>query len=226
MKRILDGLTRFQTEIFPEEKELFTRLASGQSPEALFLTCSDSRIVPDLMTQTKPGDLFICRNAGNIAPPYGEPAGGVSATIEYAVLALGVRDIIVCGHSDCGAMRGVMEPKKLEGMPTVASWLRHAERSRFVMQEHFGHLNGQAYLEALTEQNVLAQLDNLRTHPSVASRLHGGKLNLHGWVYEIETGVVRAYDAGAGRFVPIRDTRGDAPAMRGVDSEEVSHARA
>src|SRR5262245_48944414 len=98
MKRILDGLMRFQTEVFPQERELFDRLSSGQNPEALFLTCSDSRIVPELITQTKPGDLFICRNAGNIAPAYGEVNGGVSATIEYAVLALNVRDIIVCGH--------------------------------------------------------------------------------------------------------------------------------
>jgi carbonic anhydrase len=211
MKRILDGLSRFQNEIFPEQRALFSRLASTQSPEALFLTCSDSRIVPDLLTQTRPGDLFICRNAGNIAPPFGEAAGGVSATIEYAVLALGVRDIILCGHSDCGAMRGLMRPENLAGLPTVAQWLRHAERARFVTQENYGDLEEPARLAALTEQNVLAQLDNLRTYPCVASRLLKRELNLHGWVYDIERGVMRAYDALQGRFVPVLLARGESP---------------
>lgn len=223
MKRILEGLSRFQKEIFPEERELFARLASGQSPETLFLTCSDSRIVPDLMTQTKPGDLFICRNAGNIAPPFGEQTGGVSATIEYAVMALKVRDIIVCGHSDCGAMRGVMHPEKVTHMPTVALWLRHADRARAVMQENFAHLDGQQYLAVLTEQNVLAQMDNLRTHPSVAAALHGGKLNLHGWVYDIETGTVRAYDPARKAFVPVFST---AVASQALASEQHQHAHA
>ncbi|MCW5983465.1 MAG: carbonic anhydrase [Bryobacteraceae bacterium] len=203
MKRILDGLSRFQKEVFPEERALFSRLASSQSPEALFLTCADSRIVPGLLTQTRPGDLFICRNAGNIAPPHGEPAGGVSATIEYAVLALGVRDIIVCGHSDCGAMKGVMHPEKLASMPSVAAWLRHADRARVVTEENYGDLEPASRLAALTEQNVLAQLDNLRTYPSVASRLLKGALTLHGWVYDIESGVVRSYHADKGNFLPL-----------------------
>lgn len=220
MKRILDGLSRFQKEVFPEERDLFSRLASSQSPEALFLTCSDSRIVPGLLTQTQPGDLFICRNAGNIAPPHGEPAGGVSATIEYAVLALGVRDIIVCGHSDCGAMKGLMHPEKLASMPTVAAWLRHGERARFVIEENYRDLDPAARLAALTEQNVLAQLDNLRTYPSVASRLLKGALTLHGWVYDIESGAVRAYHPGEGRFLPLQ------PAHEGASdrSLEVKYA--
>jgi len=207
MKRILEGLSRFQTDVFPGERALFARLASMQTPEALFLTCSDSRIVPDMLTQTRPGDLFICRNAGNIAPPYGEHAGGVSATIEYAVLALGVSDIIVCGHSDCGAMKGVMHPEQLSGLPTMAAWLRHADRARFITEEHYAHLPSHHRLATLTEQNVLAQLDNLRTYPCVASRLHSGKLSLHAWVYEIETGVMRAHDPGKGMFVPVLATR-------------------
>jgi carbonic anhydrase len=203
MKRILDGLLRFQKDIFPEQQALFARLASSQSPEALFLTCADSRIVPDLLTQTKPGDLFICRNAGNIAPPHGEAAGGVSATIEYAVVALKVRDIIVCGHSDCGAMKGLLHPENLKDLPTVAAWLQHAERARFITQENYDYLNEQERLAAITEQNVLAQMDNLRTHPCVASQLLRRELNLHGWVYQIETGAVRAYDAATERFVPV-----------------------
>jgi carbonic anhydrase len=203
MKRLLDGLLRFQKEIFPEEQALFARLAVSQSPEALFLTCSDSRIEPGLLTQTRPGDLFICRNAGNIAPPYGEAAGGVSATIEYAVVALNVRDIVLCGHSDCGAMKGVLHPEKLAALPTVSQWLRHADRARAIIQDNFADLPENERLAVLTEQNVLAQLDNLRTYPSVASRLHNRKLSLHGWVYDIATGTVRAYEEKAGRFVPI-----------------------
>jgi carbonic anhydrase len=203
MKRLLDGVQRFQQEIFPEEKALFARLAASRSPEALFLTCSDSRIEPGLLTQTRPGDLFICRNAGNIAPPHGEAAGGVSATIEYALIALNVRDIVLCGHSDCGAMKGLLHPEQLVALPTVAQWLHHAERARLIVEENFVGLPEAERLAVMTEQNVLAQLDNLRTYPSVASRLLNRKLSLHGWVYDIETGVVRAYDGQSGRFVPI-----------------------
>jgi carbonic anhydrase len=205
MEKILTGLKRFQDHVFPEEQALFQRLASSQSPEALFLTCSDSRIMPGLLTQTKPGDLFICRNAGNIAPPHGEPAGGVSATIEYAVVALQVRDIIVCGHSDCGAMKGLLHPEKVASMPTVAAWLRHAERARVVTLDNFGDQDEAGLLATLTEQNVLTQMDHLRTIPCVASRLEQGKLALHGWVYEIESGIVRAYDGARRRFVPIKE---------------------
>jgi len=203
MRKILEGLSRFQCVAFPEARELFARLASGQNPEALFLTCSDSRIVPELITQTKPGDLFICRNAGNIAPAWGETTGGVSATIEYAVMALGVRDIIVCGHSDCGAMKALLDPGPLARMPTVALWLRHAECARFVVEENYAHLGAQERLAMLIEQNVVAQLANLGTHPSVASKLHKGELGLHGWVYDIATGAVKAYDRTSGQFLPL-----------------------
>ncbi len=203
MKRILEGFAKFQTEIFPEEQQLFQRLAAGQNPEALFLTCSDSRVVPSLITHTKPGDLFVCRNAGNIAPAYGEVIGGVSATIEYAVLALNVQHIIICGHSDCGAMKALLEPQKLEGMPSVIAWLRHAERARFVVRENYTHLQGAALLEALIEQNVIAQVENIKTHPAVAARLMKGALELHGWVYDIETGSVRAWDQRSGSFVAL-----------------------
>jgi carbonic anhydrase len=219
MEKILNGLKRFQDVVFPEEKALFRRLASGQSPEALFLTCSDSRIMPGLLTQTRPGDLFICRNAGNIAPPYGEPAGGVSATIEYAVVALEVRDIVVCGHSDCGAMKGLLHPESLAGMPTVAAWLRHAERARVVTLANFGHLPESELIVTLTEQNVLTQIDHLRTIPCVASRLEQNRIALHGWIYDIESGLVRAYDPGHKQFVPIRDAK-----LTASTREETMHA--
>lgn len=203
MKKLVEGFYRFREEVFPNKQDLFAKLALEQHPRALFITCADSRVVPDLITQSSPGDLFICRNAGNIVPPYGERIGGVSATIEYAVLGLGVRNIIVCGHSDCGAMRAVLHPEKLYDMPTVASWLFHAETARRIVHENYGDAAEEERLEALIHENVLAQLDHLRTHPSVGARLARGELNLYGWVYRIDTGEVKGYDADLGEFVPL-----------------------
>ena len=217
MQRILNGVRRFQRDIFPKERPFFRRLASGQNPEALFLTCADSRVVPDLITQTRPGDLFICRNAGNIAPPYGEAAGGVSATIEYAVVGLRVKDIVVCGHSHCGAMTAILRPDDLRNMPSVSAWLSHADRARLIVEEHHGDLSDEEKIEMLTQQNVLGQIDHLRTYPSVASRLLKGELRLHGWVYHIESGVVKAYDPSTGSFTPIANTE---PPMDGIASGE------
>lgn len=203
MEKVVSGLAKFQEEVYPQNRDLFEGLASGQRPETLFITCSDSRIDPCLLTQTKPGDIFICRNAGNIVPAYGEVIGGVTATIEYAVLALGVKDIILCGHSDCGAMRALLNPQSVAQMPAVAAWLRYGESARFVVQENHSHLEGAELLNAMIEQNVLAQLDNLRTHPSVSARLAKGLLNLHGWTYDIGSGAVKAFDAAQTRFVPL-----------------------
>src|ERR1700680_3518 len=128
--RILQGLKQFQKKVFPKQRELFHQLAHQQRPVALFITCADSRIDPCLLTQTKPGELFICRVIGNIVPRYPETIGGVSATIEYAVSVLGVPDIIVCGHTDCGVMRGILNPEALKPLENVSAWLRHAEPAR------------------------------------------------------------------------------------------------
>src|SRR5688572_19481788 len=183
MERLIQGVAKFQRDVFPEKQQLFEELASGQSPEALFITCADSRVVPDLITQTNPGDLFICRNAGNMVPPYGELHGGVSATIEYAVCALNVQHIIVCGHGDCGAMKGILHPEAVAHMPTVRTWLSHGEVARHVVKENYPNLSGDDALRAITEENVIAQLAHLRTHPSVAARLARGTIGVHGWVY-------------------------------------------
>jgi carbonic anhydrase len=182
---------------------LFEQLASGQHPEALFITCADSRVVPVLLTQTRPGDLFICRNAGNMVPPYGELHGGVSATIEYSVCALNVKHIIVCGHTECGAMKALLHPEGLESMPTVKSWLAHGEMARRIVVENYRDLTGDPLVHALTEENVVAQLQHLRTHPAVAARLARGEMSLHGWVYDIRTGNVDAWDHQRQRFVPV-----------------------
>lgn len=203
MRQLIAGYSRFRKEILPRRRPLFQQLAHGQKPCALLITCSDSRVVPDLITQSDPGDLFICRNAGNIVPPYGEMHGGVSATIEYAVLALGVENIIVCGHSDCGAMKGVMHPDKLRDMPTVQTWLRHADAARRVVEESYPPMDEATRLRALTEENVVSQLDHLRTHPSVAARLARGRLNLYGWVFDIYQAELRTFDAQQGCFVPL-----------------------
>ena len=203
MERLLKGVSTFQREVFPQHRELFERLAAKQNPMALFITCADSRVVPDLITQSDPGDLFICRNAGNMVPPYGEMNGGVSATIEYAVLALNVRHIIVCGHSDCGAMKAVLHPELVEDLPTVRSWLAHGEMARRIVNEAYPALSEGAQLHTLVGENVVAQLEHLRTHPSVASRLATGSICLHGWIYHIRTGQIEAWDAQQGGFVPI-----------------------
>ncbi len=204
LQQIIDGFRRFKQEVFPEKKALFQKLAKAQSPRAMFITCADSRIIPELITQSSPGDLFVTRNVGNVVPPYGQMNGGVSTAIEYAVMALAVRHIIICGHSDCGAMKAVLNPQSLDAMPTVKAWLRHSEVARTVVAQHDYHECGHGTeLEFLTEENVVAQLDHLRTHPSVASRLAGGQLFIHGWVYSIETGEIRAYDAGRARFLPL-----------------------
>lgn len=203
LQTLLDGFQRFRNDVFPEQRELFSKLARQQSPQAMFITCADSRIVPELITQSSPGDLFVTRNVGNVVPPYGQMNGGVSTAIEYAVLALGVQHIIICGHSDCGAMRAVLNPDSLEKMPTVKAWLRHAEVAKTMVHDNCNCTDEKDSMPILTEENVIAQLQHLRTHPSVASRMANGHLFIHGWVYNIETSEIKAYDADQGRFLPL-----------------------
>jgi carbonic anhydrase len=202
LKHIVDGFLHFHHDVFPQQEELFKKLATAQSPRAMFITCADSRIVPELITQSSPGDLFVTRNVGNVVPPYGQMNGGVSTAIEYAVLALGVQHIIVCGHSDCGAMKAVLAPETLASMPTVKAWLRHSEVALKVVEENCG-CSGHDTLSILTEENVIAQLNHLCTHPSVAARVASGQLFIHGWVYDIESSAIRAYDAKSGGFLPL-----------------------
>lgn len=205
MEKLISGLHQFQSEIFRSHKELFERLAQGQNPEALFITCSDSRINPNLITQTNPGDLFILRNAGNIIPAFGAANGGEGATIEFAVSGLGVKDIIVCGHSLCGAMKGLISPEGLDEMPAVAAWLKHAERTRRILKDSYTGLNEDQTLNVAIQLNVLGQLESLRTHPSVASKIAQGEITLHGWIYKIETGQVYSYRPKEGQFLELTE---------------------
>ena len=206
MQKLVQGIHHFQANVFRSQRELFERLAAGQQPETLFITCSDSRINPNLITQTDPGELLILRNAGNIVPNYGPANGGEAATIEFAVAALGVKDIIICGHSHCGAMVALLEPERLGELPALNQWLSHAETTRQIMNEKYAHLSGVPLVTATVEENVLVQLESLRTHPTVAARLASGDLKLHGWVYKIETGEVFAYDPDRVEFLPLTDS--------------------
>ena len=208
MQKLIDGLHDFQSKVFATRREFFERLAAGQRPDALFITCSDSRINPNQLTQADPGELFIIRNAGNIIPPYGALQGGEAATIEFGVAGLGVKDIIVCGHSQCGAMKGLLDPPSAEEFPALRAFLGHAEATRRIIRENYKHLEGEALLTATVEENVLVQLENLRTHPVVAAKLARKELNLHGWVYKLETGVVFSYHPGEGQFLPLGEQRG------------------
>ncbi len=202
MEELTKGVIRFETEIYPEKKEFFDKLIARQYPQALFVTCSDSRVVPSMITDSEPGALFTIRNAGNIVPPYGDFMGGVSATIEYAVMALAVKNIVVCGHTRCGAMDAAMHPETILHMPIVKSWLNHAESARRVVLG-YENLTPKQQANVMVEENVLAQLDHLRTHPSVASALALGEMDLYGWVFDIETGHVFSFDAEQGAFVPM-----------------------
>lgn len=205
MRKLIDGIHRFQSGVFGRKKELFERLSKGQEPDALFITCSDSRVSPTLLTQTVPGDLFILRNAGNLVPPYGPLHGAEAAAIEYAIEALGVRDIIICGHTYCGAMKAVLDPASLDSLPATKGWLTYAEATRRVMTTHYEDLPKEEQIEVCIEENVLVQIENLRTHPSVLATLASGKLRLHAWVYEIESGNVMAFDDQAGQYIPIAE---------------------
>lgn len=204
MQDIIDGFVRFQKEVFPAHKELFKELATSQTPTALFISCSDSRMVPELVTQREPGDLFVIRNAGNIVPSFGPEPGGVSATVEFAVAALKVSDIVICGHSDCGAMKAIATCACLDTMPAVKSWLRYADAARMI-NEAQPHADERSRVDGMVRANVVAQLNNLRTHPSVSLALAQGTLALHGWVYDIESGSIDALDMASGRFVPLAE---------------------
>lgn len=212
MQKLVNGLAKFKKEGFVENKELFDTLASGQQPEALLITCSDSRIDPSLITQTRPGELFIIRNAGNVVPPHITRGGGVTASIEFAIKALGVQHVIVCGHSDCGAVKGAIkqadEPNALQGLPQVSNWLGHCSAAVEKVRARHGSMSLER-LQEVTRENVLLQLTHLESHPAVAAGLASGKLELHAWVYDIGKGSVECYDAERKAFVPAEERYSD-----------------
>ncbi len=194
MRKLLKGVHQFQSNYFSSHREMFEQLSLGQHPRILFITCCDSRIDPNLITQTEPGELFIIRNIGNIIPPYGTTTGAEGAAIEYAIQELGIKNIIVCGHSHCGAMKGLLQVNSLnEKTPLVRDWLKYAEATRMIIEEHYQEYEGEERLNAAIEENVLTQIENLRSYPIIHSKLYSGQLTLHAWVYKIETGGVFVY---------------------------------
>lgn len=209
--RLLFGLRNFQQNIYPKHQVAYERLGrEGQRPHTLFITCADSRIDPELLTQSGPGEMFVSRNIGNLVPAYGELMGGISALVEYAVAALKVNQIVVCGHTDCGAMKALLHPEQVDSMPTVKRWLRNGEAALSTVRAHAAGRNETALLDQLIEQNVLFQMNHLRTHPAVAGRLAERSLAIFGWVYDIAHGDVRIFDEQAGRFASFDGSKVEA----------------
>lgn len=211
MKKLVRGIVDFRQKMLPGYRDTFARLALGQSPDTLFIACSDSRVVPNLFASTEPGDLFVVRNVGNLIAPCGDEGRSSAdeseaAAIEFAVLNLGVQDLIVCGHSECGAMQALVKGRELVGPPNLRAWLRHGEPS-------LARLSASADLAQrandLSQLNVLQQLEHLRSYPHVAERERSGKLKLHGWWFELLTASVHCYEPAQGRFVLIDEAEAE-----------------
>jgi carbonic anhydrase len=204
MRKLIKGLEQFRSKYVSTHHDLLEQLAHGQKPRVLFITCADSRIDPNRLTNTDLGDLFVIRNAGNIIPPYGAANGGEGATVEYAIHALGIDQIVVCGHSHCGAMKGLLQVGELEQtMPLVYDWLKHAEATRrLVVDNYQGEYSKEELLEIMVAENVLTQIENLETYPVVRAKLFRGTLKIYAWIYLIETGEVLAYDPETHAYVP------------------------
>ena len=216
LEQLKAGVRRFRTDVYPAQADVFAAAVNQpQQPHTLFITCADSRIDPNEITQTGTGEVFVTRNIGNMVPAYGEMLGGVSAVIEYAVSGLGVRHIVICGHSDCGAMKALLAPESTAKMPTVTSWLKNAHAALNVAETlheraaERGEASGPEHdlLHVLTEQNVLLQLQHLKTHPSVAGALAQDELTVSGWIYDIGSGQVAIAEENERTFTPIESVR-------------------
>ncbi|NKY87181.1 carbonic anhydrase [Nocardia veterana] len=194
MHDLATGVSHFRDTVFPAKAELFARLTTTHAPRTLFIGCSDARVVPELITSSEPGELFVIRTAGNLVPAYGPGADGVAASIEYAVTVLQIGRIVICGHSGCGAMTALAEGRDLSAVPTVAAWLRHADAAAARCPD--------TAVDALVRANVIAQQANLSTHPAVARALATGAVTVEGWIFDIATGAVTVVD-GSGSDRPV-----------------------
>ena len=192
LAKIVKGVAKFQQDVFPAQRKLFADLRHHQNPIAMFFTCADSRILPNLLLQTGPGEIFTERTPGNIVPKYSDHIGGVTASMEFALLALHVPLIIICGHTDCGVVKALLDPEKAAGMPALQTWMRHSldSRERLLREDPGGCKSSEDRLRLLTEYNVLTQMENLKTHPAIEAGLKSGKLAIEGWVYDIGDGSV------------------------------------
>jgi carbonic anhydrase len=243
MQKLVRGVHRFRQQVYEPNHALYQSLVDGQQPHTLFITCSDSRLSTEALTQTGPGELFVLRNAGNLVPPFGAGRGGEAATIEYAIAGLQVQHIVVCGHTGCGAMRALLQPHSLDDLPETARWLQHCEATRRIARARTSQLEFADLWDTTVEVNVLVQLENLRTHPVVAEALAHRELKVYGWVFDLRTGDVRNYDPARRQFVPLPGGPDDAvdvpcavaPSLASLhygngqndpDGENVSRARA
>ncbi len=203
MQKLVKGIHSFRNGYFATHRQLFEQLATaGQQPETLFITCSDSRVVPNLITNAAPGELFIIRNVGNVVPRKDLP-GGTAAAIQYAIEVLKVENIIICGHTQCGAMQAILNPSRMENLEYVKRWLAQTDRVRNVIEERYSHLGAEARVTAAVQENVLTQLENLREYSFIAERLEAGSLRISGWVFDLAKGEIFDYDPANGEFLPL-----------------------
>lgn len=204
MHRLIDGVDRFRSDEFGRYEELFRRLSrEGQNPHTLFITCSDSRVLAELITQSRPGDLFVVKNVGNIVPhAKDQDSSSTSAAIEFAVEVLGVSDVVVCGHSQCGAMDALVnDVPAARPLMHLQHWLQLAAPVRETVLSKYGHIHDRGErATAAAEENVLYGLENLRSHACVQNRLAEGRLRLHGWFFKIATAELFAFDPRTGQF--------------------------
>jgi carbonic anhydrase len=205
--KLEEGIHHFQANYFASNRQLFEQLAeAGQKPETLFITCCDSRVVPNLITNAAPGELFIIRNIGNIVPSVERGVlGGVSAAIEYAIELLEVGNVIVCGHTQCGAIDAILHPESVAHLPFVSRWINESAAIPKLIEERYGALEVEQRKMAAVQENVLVSLENLRSFKFVQRRLDEGKLLMSGWVFRIATGDVFDYDPVSGQFVQVGD---------------------
>lgn len=210
MRKLIQGIVDFRKNLTDESRALFAKLALGQKPDALFIACSDSRVVPNLFASTNPGDLFVLRNIGNLIPPY-DPAlteNSASAVLEFSIFSLKVADIIICGHSECGAMRALSEGIDRKLCPHLHSWLTYGEdalnrvRSGFVINPLPSEHN------QISQVNVLLQMERLASYPFIRDLLEKGKIRIHGWWFDIATADVYCYEKDLGQFVLIDENEG------------------
>lgn len=205
LEKLKAGTRKFQAEVYAKNAEHYQRAASiPQTPHTLIIACADSRVDVEAITSSGPGEVFVTRNVGNMVPPYSGTPGGVTAVIEYAVGALKVKHVVICGHSDCGAMKALLHPESTDELPTVRFWLHHGQAALMVADSLTNTDESNiSKLMRLTEENVLMQMVHMKTHPSVAGAMARGQLTMSGWVYDIGSGVVRIAEEGQRSFVPV-----------------------
>ncbi len=201
MSPLRKGVREFQDNVYPDMKVLFEKLDKRKEPHTLFITCADSRIDPTLITQSDPGKIFVHRNAGNIVPKYPETGSSEAASIEYAICFLGITNIVICGHSHCGAVAGLADPESIKHLPHLVNWLEHASETAAAAEQI--DPDSEESMLSLVERNVIFQLEHLSSYPIVSERVASGALKLHGWVYIIKTGEVRLYQHSSGQFEPL-----------------------